>query len=135
VELKDGTSEQIQGLVDIAIRNGMRDKITWICYYPALLAHVKNYDPTMRLGLLTETISSTTIANAQGLKTDKNDVLIAANISNMTSETIGLCISARIPLEAFLMNSSGAIRNMNPYINGALSDYFIAGYELIVPNI
>ena len=121
IELKGAPTEaQVQGLIDIVKRYGMRGKVTYISFSPELLTYVKNYDDTARIGYVVNNIGDNHISTANQLKTDKNDVFIDS--ASYTEEEANRCINASISLEVWTINDSNVISSMNPYVNGVTSD-------------
>ncbi len=129
LELKTGDSaEDIQNCCDIVRIHGMRDNVTWISYSSTLLGYVKEYEPTARLGLLADTVSSATIQIVQSLKTDSNNVFIDG--SSVSSEMISAMASAGIPLETWVINTEASILSKPDYNTGFTTDKFHAGKVL-----
>lgn len=137
IELKANTSsiEGLQGLVDTVRRNGMIDNVTWISFSSAYLNIIKEYYEKARLGFVVNSISETTIDTVNSLKNEKNDVFIDCNISELTEETIELCVNNCIPLEVWGCNEESNILTLNNYITGVTSNSLIAGKILYENNI
>lgn len=133
IEIKSGawSESQIDILLNIVKVNGMSGKCTWISFSYDALAYIKEQDPKARLGYVQNEILDWVITAAIALKTQQNEVFIDAAWSNLlTDEAIDLAIEADIPVETWTINADVSIANMNPYITGATSDSFIAGYSL-----
>jgi len=131
IELKVGTQEQIEGLVDMVTRCGMKDHVTWISYNTPQLAYVKNVDDSARLGLLGNTITQTLITNyALTLKTEKNEVFMSTDYNNLTNEIVDLCIENGLPIEVFTLNEMSALDNLNTYVTGITTDCLQANVYL-----
>jgi len=122
IELKPtGTTDaRVQGLIDVVKACGMKEHVSWISFYPNLLTYVKNYDSNARIGILTESITSTLIETALALKTDDNEVFIDSDVYD--SNAVSLCLDADLPLEAWTINSESVMKNLDTYISGATSD-------------
>jgi|GEM_PF-1569486 len=121
IELKGTpTKAQVQGVIDIVKRYGMRGKVTFISFAHELLIYVKDYDDSARLGYIVNNIGDNHISTANQLKTDNNEVFI--NSASYTNEEVNRCINASIPLEVWNINDSNVIASINPYVNGVTSD-------------
>ena len=137
IELKNTdtyTEAQIQSLVDLVEKCGMKGKVTWISFTITYLTYVKNYDNKARIGYLND-INSSSIASALELKTNENEVFLDTYVDNATNEKVNLCIQNNIPLEVWTVDDEPTILNMNPYITGVTSDNLIAGEVLYNNNI
>lgn len=130
IELKPSgaTQERISNLVDVVFRAGMRGKVSWISFYQNLLEYVKSADDEARLGFIINEFGDTTIATCESLKTDKNEVFLDA--PSATTATVDACVTAKIPLELWTINSEQTIVNMSPYVTGVTSDMVHAGQVL-----
>ena len=138
IELKSDvqySQAQIESLVDIVIRMGMRNNVTWISFSNVFLGYIKDYDSIARLGLLVGDVAATDIQKVNALKTDANEVFINASISRITNDGIERCISARIPLEHWVTDDSAEINNINPYVTGISSNHVIADKIWYLNNI
>lgn len=136
IELKNNPAciqAQVENLVDIVKRYGMKGKVTWISFSLDCLTYIKNYDNKARLGYVVNTVSQTVIDNCAGLKTDYNEVFIDSS-GSVTDEKIQLCIDNDIPLEVWTMDSDTAILSMNSYISGVTSNYLRAGQLMYNAN-
>lgn len=138
IELKAGTQAQIIALVDIVKNYGMSGKVTWFDGNATLSKYVHAYDPYARIGVeaIGGTVTSTTIANANDVKGDYNEVFIDAYINNVTSSIVSMCKNAGFPLEVwtFVSNTSEII-NADPYISGWTTNSLMAGQVLYNANI
>ena len=132
IELKSNgsyTQEQITGIVDAVKAHGMQGKVTYISFNATYLGYVKTADSAARLGYLAD-VTSATIATANGLNTDKNEVFMDVSYDSVTDEKVALCIENGMPLEIWTVNSENVIRNMDAYVSGVTSDNVIAGKVL-----
>lgn len=132
IELKSGTETQIQSVVELVKKNGMRGKVTYISFSATLLEYVKNYDATARLGFLVSTVSADTITTAQSLKTDNNEVFIDA--ADYSEDAVTLCMNADLPLEIWTINSETTVNALPAYVTGVTSDNVIAAKTLYIAN-
>ena len=122
IEIKVGTQAQIEELVNVVFRCGMRGQCTWISYNANMLEWVKNHAEKERLGLLSNDYSADLITQANALKTENNDVFIEIAIPTaLTDDVVEAIAAAGIPLETFV-NGSYSIASMNPYITGITTD-------------
>ena len=134
VELKAGTKEQTESLVDTVLRYGMRDETTWISLSADYLSYVKAKDDHARLGYTVNEVTADVITTTQNLQAEHNEVFINCAY-RCTDEEVERCISARIPLEVWTVNGLDDIRNLNPYISGIASDSLVASRVLYDANI
>lgn len=134
IELKEGTQEQIEGLVSTVKRYGMKGKVTWISFNADYLGYVKAVDPAARLGYVASYVDSYTITTIQGLQTGENEVFVDCSADSANAEAAQLCADADIPLEVWTVNSEAAILSLDPYVSGVTSDSLIAGQVLYNNN-
>ena len=134
IELKTGTEQQINGLVETVKKYGMSKNVTWISFYQNLLGYVKNMDNTAVLGFVCGAITSDIISSALALKTQNNHVFVDADYTN-SDEEIQLCIDANLPLEVWTVDSANTISTLNPYISGVTSDNLLASVVLYEDNL
>lgn len=133
IELKNNgnyTQEQIVSIVDAVNAHGMKGKVTYISSSASYLEYVKTADSAARLGYVVDTITESTITTASGLKTTDNEVFVDAKYTNLTDETLAICVAAGIPLELWTVNSLTYIQGMNMYVSGVTSDNWNAGKVL-----
>lgn len=137
IELKNSATyseAQIQSIVDIVERNGMRGKVTYISFNATYLGYIKNYDDEARLGYLAD-ITSATITTTTGLKTSSNEVFIDTSYGNATSAKVQLAMAAHLPVEVWTVDSESIIIGLDSYVTGVTSDNLIAGKVLYESNI
>lgn len=139
IEIKSSatyTQEQINMLVDIIKRYGMVGNVSYISFNASYLNYVQNYDPEARLGYVVDSVSENVITKAIELKTETNEVFINAAVSNVTTDTVELCMSADLPLEVWTCNSADYINTtLDPYVSGVTSDSIHAGKSLFEKNL
>ena len=136
VEIKTSetyTENQIQSLMDLAERCGMKDRVTWISFLPTYLQYVANYDNNAKIIYVVGQITDEAITNALNLKSVGN--LLAMDASSHTDAEVNKCIAAGIPLEVWTVNTEASILALQPYITGVTSDSMIAGKVLYNRNI
>jgi glycerophosphoryl diester phosphodiesterase len=127
IEVKTGTEEQIQSLVNIVKRYGMKGKVTWISFSADCLGYVKAVDPKVRLGFVVDAINATTISTIkQKLSSGYNEVFVDCSHGNATADAVQLCADADIPLEVWTVNSEAAVLALDAYVSGVTSDNIIA---------
>lgn len=138
VELKSSATyseSQIRSLIDMAKKCGMKNNLTWISFKSAFLTYIKNYDAEARLGYVVDNITEANITRANNLMTEENEVFLDCDYTQLTDETIALCINANIPLEVWTVDTINEITALNPYITGVTSDNLVAGNVLYNANI
>lgn len=122
VELKTGGTADTQALHDIVKDAGMIKNVTWISSLINYLNQMKAYDDSVRLGYVVNYVNATTIAEAQSVKTDNNEVFMDASYTNLTSEAVALCKDAGMELEAWIVNTKNAVNGLDSYITAITSD-------------
>ncbi len=134
IELKTSANlnqTKVNAIVDVVIANGLADKVTFNSFSDTYLGYAKTALPGARLVYAPQSaLNASAIATAQGLKSDDNEVVIAAAASMLSDESIALCKTAKIPLEAYDIESLAGIRNADPYITGFTISHFVAGSVL-----
>lgn len=124
IELKEGKKAQIEAIVDLIALYGLSKQTTIVSFDIKLLSYVHEYDPYMRLGLTTYSVSEATVTNAISIM-DKNDVYIGSK--DWSSDAIEICKRANIPVEVWLINDVKTISSLPPYVSGVVSNYLHAG--------
>ncbi len=136
IELKNSgnvTEEQIRQLVFMVSEKGMLDGVTWISFNPEYLRWVRDLDPSARLGVLqifwlTEDDFTRDIQRAKNLQTSSNEVFLDINptlmfmVNDGNNRYVSLCREAGIPLEAWTINETYTLQNLDPYFSGVTSD-------------
>ena len=125
IEIKAGTVAQLTDLVNLVRSYGMIDNVTWIG--GRIISNFTTIYDKARLGLVVNTITQDDVVFAQSLMTGKNEVFIDALYRNLTTETVGMCINANIPLEVWTVNVPSDILALHHYISGVTSDNQIVG--------
>ncbi len=129
------SQEQIEQLVDIVKKYGMKGKVTWISFSANYLNYIKNYDNQARLGVVVGPVNENTILTANTLKTDQNEVFIDACLNDIDNTAIELCIDADIPLEIWAVFTERQIKSSHPYISGFTSDTLNASKILLTNSL
>lgn len=125
IELKSGTKSQIEQIVELVKDYDLKDEATIMSFHISLLRYAFNYDTTIRLGLLTSSVTESTINLALSIKSEQNEVVIVS--SNWAPSTIELCKENSLPLEVWTVNDDSAILSMPKYVTGVISDRHHAG--------
>lgn len=130
IELKQGTQAQIRALVDVVHSYHMEKQVTWFGGNTNV-SYVQGYDSNARLGILANTLTSTTISQAQALKLDTNEVFLDTYISYLTSDILTMVKASGLPLELYTFTTgtteANEILGMDKYITGFTSNTNIAG--------
>ncbi len=134
IELKSNgnyTEAQIRQIVDMVHNFGLRGKVTYISFASEFLGYVKDYDDEARLGFLA-TPNASHVAICNSLKTSKNKVYYGASYYNngITQAICDAFSAENIPIEAWTINSTSDMLNLNKYVSGITSDGLIAGKVL-----
>lgn len=127
IELKNDvqyTESQLLILVSIVKKYGMENSCTWISFALTPLAVVKRNLPGARLGYIVSTITDKRIIETKFLKTQYNETFLDANISNLTSELLGLTKSGGVTLEVYSINTEQGMLELDEYISGCTSDVY-----------
>lgn len=127
IELKAGSATQIKDLVKTVRMYGMRGNVSFISFFPELLAYVREVDAKVRLGYITSTGDNVAIETCKSLG---GDVFLDLEHTGVNNTIVGLCAEADIPLEVWTVNGESTIVGMNPYISGVTSDNLHAGRVL-----
>ena len=135
IELKSGSQEQINGLVNAVKRYGMVDNVTWISFEITFLGRVKTANTSARLGYIVNTIDATKISEAVALKNTSNEVFIDTNYTHVTAEIIESCINADMPLEVYTVDVPDAVINLDAYISGYTSNYLVSSKIILDHHI
>lgn len=139
IELKDNggyTQAQIQQVVDLVNKYGMRGKCSYISFSSTYLNYVKNYDPYAILGFLKSTASTSDITGTcTNLQTGTNLVFFAPKYTAITSSIVTAAANAKIPIRTWTINDASTMLGLDPYVTGITSDNIIAGKVLFDANI
>lgn len=125
IDLKDTesfTDKQIQNVVNIVDRYGMLRKTTFISFSDKYLNVIKDYDETVRIGLLVKQITEEAVKNAASLRTGNNEVFLNACAGYITSDSICSAINNSLPVEIWTIQSKDQALSVNPYVTGITSD-------------
>ena len=131
VEIKNDatfTTEQIQSAVDEVIKAGMIDAVTFISFSHDFLGIIKEYAPSVRLGLITTTLAAGYVQRALALKTASNEVFIDSDKWN--TDGVQACISENMPLEVWTVDSESTLLGLPDYVTGVTSNSLIASKVL-----
>ena len=137
IELKDNgnyTQAQIQQIVDLVNKYGLRGKVSYISFSTTYLGYVKAYEPSATLGYLNSNASASHVSTCNNLKTDTNLVFYAPKYTTLTDAICNSFATAKIPIRVWTVNDSSAMLSMNPYVTGITSDNIIAGKVLYEAN-
>lgn len=139
IELKDNggyTEAQIQQVVDLVNKYGMRGKCAYISFSSTYLTYVKNYDPYATLGFLKSTASASDITTTcANLQTGTNLVFFAPKYTAITTSIVNTAATAKIPIRTWTINDASTMLGLDPYVTGITSDNLIGGKVLYDANI
>lgn len=124
------TQAQIEQIVDMVESYGLKGKVSYISFNSTYLGYVKNYDDQARLGFLKSSYTSEDVSTCVGLKTTSNQVFYDVSYGAITQSVCDAFIAQNIPIEAWTVNSSNAMLELNKYVSGITSDNLIAGKVL-----
>ena len=129
IELKDSievTEEKVNILIDILKKYKMLDKCTWISFSVYALRAIKSHLPSARLGYLVDFLNEDTLANAQSLKSNINDVFIDMPYTDVETciNYVNTAIESGIEVEVWTVNDENAIDDLvEKNISGITTDY------------
>lgn len=126
IELKNSATfaqEDIDEIVSIVNKKGMRGKCTYISISDTYLSYVKNADSEARLGYVVPVVNSAVITQCQNLQTSENEVFVDCNYVGLTDEHVEICAIHNIPIEVWTVNDISTIRGLSPYVTGVTSDW------------
>lgn len=127
------TTEQVQMVVDMVEKYGMKGNVTYISFSKAHLQKVVAYDEYARVGFIVSSVNSTAISDAVSLRTGKN--LVFLDSSAYGSPAIELCEAAHLPLEVWTIDNASTIAGLNDYISGVTSNDKNAGFIKITKTL
>lgn len=132
IELKGNTTVgQIGTLAAIVKRYGMLKECTWVSFYQTALTNLATAEPNAaRIGVVTETPTDETIALANSLKTDVNEVFASVGHYALTEDFRDLCIENSIPIEAWTVDDAEILVQIDPYVSGYTSNSLRANVVL-----
>ena len=128
IELKDGSYSQILDLVEMVKSHGLEERATYISFSYKLLKHIRDVDPSARIGYLCGEVTDTIIRECKFLQSGFNDVFIDSCV--YSNESVMKCKQARIPLEIWTIDSKETILSLPDYITGVTSNSLHAGRVL-----
>jgi glycerophosphoryl diester phosphodiesterase len=117
------TSAQLHDAVNIVKAAGYSDHITWISFDYKYLAVVSIVAPYDRLGLVTGNITASELAKMPIIKSKYNSVFVDADISKLTSESIGLAKEAGEAVEVWTADAESVLDGLDDYVSGVTSNY------------
>ena len=147
VELKSTatyTEAQVQGIVDIARRYGMADKVSWISFSKTYLEYVRDYDSKARLGYLCESVQTDQIPIILSLRTDSNEVFASCHYTAINKNCVDNCIAKGIPLAAWTLDAyekndsrtyKQRLLELNPYVSSITVNYYDVAQVLYWANM
>ena len=125
IELKLGTKEQIQQLVDLVEEYGLKGKATYISFSLQLLKYVVEKDPRARVGFVSSRVNDSVVQNAISLRTGENEVYVGS--ADYSDNTILLCKSAGLPLSVYVINTVELVLSLPSYVSSVTSNGLHAG--------
>lgn len=121
------TNEQLQIIVDMVNRCGMRNKVSYISFNVNYLTAIRNIDNDARLGLLRGSYLTNDLETCINLKTGNNTVFYDVDINGLTNELIETFSTNNIDVEVWTVDDANTILNLDRYITGVTSDNLNAG--------
>lgn len=137
IEIKNvnGTTEQVQALVQTAKAYGMLRNVTWLngVDYTSHINAVKSADNDARIGLVVMATNASYMTLINSLRENGHgEVLIECYYSRggqtdyCTNTDVEFCITNDLPLEVWTVNDKTLLTDMPKYITGIMSDSFNA---------
>ena len=93
-------------LIDIAIKTGMINNMTWLSFDLSSLNLILASQPTARVGYTMSVLNNTVITEAINIKTAINKVFLDAGWSSITSLLVETALIGDIPVEAWTVDNS-----------------------------
>ena len=101
-------------LADLVQKAELEDRVTWISFNEDYLKTMSNIMPKTRIGYLTKKEpSNNTIETLKSLQTGQNEVFLDIKASKITSESKELLKTAGFDFEAWTVNNTSALINLN----------------------
>ena len=125
MEIKtDSTLSQVQGLLDIVRRTGMRGRIEFDSGYATALLKVISEDPDQRVGYVSGVLSSGLIAYTQtNLMTGSNRASVVVGFPTVTTLLVEEAHSYGIDVVTWTLNSSTQVNQAAAMgVDGIMSD-------------
>ena len=117
LELKETSNfdeRKAQILADLVQKAELEDRVTWISFNEDYLKTMSNIMPKTRIGYLTKKEpSNNTIETLKSLQTGQNEVFLDIKASKITSESKELLKTAGFDFEAWTVNNTSALINLN----------------------
>lgn len=120
------TKEQTKMLYDIVRRYNMHQNVTWISFYDVYLQYIIEFDPTARVGLITDSNSAENLSKAEALKTGVNEVFIDISYTKATNAFCTSCMEKDIDVEVWTVDTESAVLSLDPYVSGVTSNKLFA---------
>lgn len=122
LELKADEHYQLNWMlsaVNMIYQYALGNESTVISYSNSILSEVHTMYPSLRLGLIVQTLSAESINSAISLKGDNN---VFVDCYTFNSELIPDCITSGIEVEMYGITSTNTIIRTNPFISGLTTD-------------
>ena len=117
LELKETSNfdeRKAQIFADLVQKAELEDRVTWISFNEDYLKTMSNIMPKTRIGYLTKKEpSNNTIETLKSLQTGQNEVFLDIKASKITSESKELLKTAGFDFEAWTVNNTSALINLN----------------------
>lgn len=120
------TKEQTKMLYDIVRRYNMQQDVTWISFYDVYLKYITEFDPTARVGLITDNNSAENLSKAEALKTGVNNVFVDILYTQATNAFCTSCMEKDIDVEVWTVDTESAVLSLDPYVSGVTSNKLFA---------
>ena len=120
LEIKDATNEQLDIILDTVLLYGMSKHVTVICFTMSILEYIADTNKNIRLGLLSDTYSSTFLNDLKTLKNKGSEVFANLGGSAVTDEVLRTIRKENIDVEAWSYNWYGS--PVMPKLDGVTTD-------------
>ncbi len=124
IELKQSlSSRQLQQMYEIVEEYGMSAHVTWISFDYTNLTRMQSLNPKAELGLLSSSVSKTTIKKVKQLKNGQNRVYLCARYTKVTAAVRSKCLRAGVYLEVWTIDDrQTAVEHLNSSAQGVTVD-------------
>ena len=124
IELKAYDSTRLSIILDIVKSYGMINEVTFISF--GGISAYDNIGEDVRFGIL-GTMSETMIDEAHAKNENGGNVFLDIDSNSITAELIEYAKSKNVAVECYTINGWNSFKNLNNYISGMTSDWYIAG--------
>ena len=120
------TENDINSVLEMIKRKGMREKVTIICSNLDVLTIIKDIDPAWRIGFIKSSSSTVTLEQISSLKTGYNEVFVNAQQGIVDNTLSDDCYNYGLELECWVPDTESSVIAKAQYVTGITSDFLVA---------